>query len=229
MLRGFDLLLTSFPHYVERFRALGVDSEYLQIAFDERVTERLAGAASQRPRTPSGRTRPRSSAGSTLGGHREGTRLLERLVRSAGLDIWGYGADALEPRPCRCVRRHHGEAWGLDMFAVLAGSEIALNRHIDAAEGHANNMRLYEATGAGPAPHRPREPNLADLFEPGARWSSTTARRTSSTRCATTSPTTRNGSPSRRGPGAHAVGAHATRAASRRVGRDARGSGERVR
>ena len=28
-LRGFDLILTSFPHYVERFRALGVDSEYL--------------------------------------------------------------------------------------------------------------------------------------------------------------------------------------------------------
>jgi spore maturation protein CgeB len=35
------------------------------------------------------------------------------------------------------------------MHAVLARSRIAINRHIDVAEGHANNMRLYETTGDG--------------------------------------------------------------------------------
>src|SRR5206468_7392476 len=40
-LRGYDLILTSFPHFVERFRALGVDSEYFRIAFDPEVHDRL--------------------------------------------------------------------------------------------------------------------------------------------------------------------------------------------
>ena len=47
ILQGFDLITTSFPHYVERFRALGVDSEYFPIAFDERVLQR-AGADAER-------------------------------------------------------------------------------------------------------------------------------------------------------------------------------------
>src|SRR6185312_5656836 len=36
-LRMFDLLLTSFPHFVEEFRSLGVDAEYFRIGFDPRV------------------------------------------------------------------------------------------------------------------------------------------------------------------------------------------------
>ena len=35
------------------------------------------------------------------------------------------------------------------MYRVLRQSKIALNRHSDVAEDHANNMRLYEATGVG--------------------------------------------------------------------------------
>jgi hypothetical protein len=166
VLRGFDLLLTSFPHFVERFRALGVDSEYLRIAFDERVAERLAARGVD---TAPDSARPHDTVfvgGVNLGGHREGTRLLEEVARSAGLDLWGYGSDGLEAgSPLRPV--HHGEAWGLDMFAVLADAKIALNRHIEAAEGHANNMRLYEATGAGALLLTDPGSNLADLFEPG--------------------------------------------------------------
>jgi spore maturation protein CgeB len=44
---------------------------------------------------------------------------------------------------------------------------VALNRHIDVAEGHANNMRLYEATGMGAALLTDCGSNLADIFEPG--------------------------------------------------------------
>jgi spore maturation protein CgeB len=43
-----------------------------------------------------------------------------------------------------------------------------LNRHIDAAEGNANNMRLYEATGVGAMLLTDRGRNLPELFEPGA-------------------------------------------------------------
>jgi spore maturation protein CgeB len=166
LLRGYDLLLTSFPHFVQRFRALGVDSEYLKIAFDRRVSDRLAArGVSTAPESQ----RPHDTV--FVGGvnpavHREGTQLLEEVAERAGLEIWGYGADALPPSsPLR--RGHRGEAWGLDMFAVLADAKIAVNRHIDAAEGHANNMRLYEATGAGALLVTDRGSNLSELFEPG--------------------------------------------------------------
>jgi spore maturation protein CgeB len=33
-LRRYDLLLTSFPHFVDRFRALGTPAEYFRIGFD---------------------------------------------------------------------------------------------------------------------------------------------------------------------------------------------------
>jgi spore maturation protein CgeB len=166
LLRGYDLLLTSFPHYVERFRRLGIDSEYLRIAFDERVTARLAARGID---TAPDSARPHDAV--FVGGvnpavHHEGTRLLELVADRVGLDTWGYGADALEPSSA-LRRGHKGEAWGLDMFAVLAGAKIALNRHIDAAEGHANNMRLYETTGTGALLATDRGSNLGELFEPG--------------------------------------------------------------
>ena len=53
------------------------------------------------------------------------------------------------------------------MYRVLARSKIALNRHIDVAEDHANNMRLYEATGVGTFLITDAKRNLSELFEPG--------------------------------------------------------------
>ena len=51
---------------------------------------------------------------------------------------------------------------------MLARARISLNRHIEAAEGFANNMRLFESTGVGSLLVTEAAPNLADLFEPGA-------------------------------------------------------------
>ena len=53
------------------------------------------------------------------------------------------------------------------MYRLLAQSRVTLNRHIAAAEGHANNMRLYEATGVGALLLTEAAPNLSDMFEPG--------------------------------------------------------------
>ncbi len=106
-LRLYDLVLTSFPHFVDRLRGLGV------IAF------------------------------------------------------YGPGADEWpDDSPIR--RGYRGEAWGLDMYRVLAGASIALNRHVDAAEEFANNMRLYEATGVGTLLVTDAKRNLHELFEPDA-------------------------------------------------------------
>lgn len=160
-LRAFDLITTSFPHFVPRFRRAGVAAEYLRIGFDERVLERL----------PTGEP-PRADV-VFVGGldprvHGEGVRLLEQAAAALDADvaIYGYGASRLaKTSPLRdCYR---GEVWGLDMYRVLAGARIALNRHIAAAEGYANNMRLYEATGVGTALLTDAGRNLGELFEPG--------------------------------------------------------------
>jgi hypothetical protein len=158
ILRGFDLITTSFPHYVERFRALGVGSEYFPIAFDERVLERLSPVE-------------RDVGVAFVGGldpgvHPAGVALLERLARRLPLEVWGYGGEAL-PEGSALGERWRGEAWGLDMYRVLARARISLNRHIEAAEGFANNMRLYESTGVGSLLVTEAAPNLAAMFEPG--------------------------------------------------------------
>ena len=161
-LRAFDLVLTSFPHYVARFRSLGVRSAYLRLAFDERVLERLGASVS-------------APAGGVVfvGGldprvHGAGVRLIERVCDELGevVEVYGYGASRL--RRASPIRRcYRGEAWGLDMYRVLANAQIVLNRHIDAADGYSNNMRLYEATGVGAALVTDRGHNLGALFEPG--------------------------------------------------------------
>jgi spore maturation protein CgeB len=166
LLRGFDLITTSFPHFVQRFREAGIDSEYFKIGFYERVLDRLrANGVEPSP------TAERPDAVSFIGGldptvHRHGTALLERLSERVPISIWGYGAAGLSQESP--IRAHYrGEAWGLDMYEALSRSRISINRHIDVAEGHANNMRLFETTGAGALLLTEAAPNLADLFEPG--------------------------------------------------------------
>jgi spore maturation protein CgeB len=166
ILRGFDLITTSFPHFVERFRALGIDSEYLRIAFDERVLERLRRRGIDPDAGSARETGACFVGGLNPGVHPTGAALVERLVERLPLEVWGYGADAL-PAASSVRTRYRGEAWGLEMYAVLAGSRISVNRHIEAAEGWANNMRLYESTGAGALLLTEAAPNLAELFEPG--------------------------------------------------------------
>jgi glycosyltransferase involved in cell wall biosynthesis len=165
-LRGFDLILTSFPHYVERFRALGVGSEYFAIGFDERVLDRL-----RRTGVDPDPYAPHRDAAVFVGGvdphvHGAGVERWERLLADVPFAVYGYGGEQLAPSS-RLRAAWRGEAWGLDMYAALARAGTALNRHIGAAEGYANNMRLFEATGVGALLITESAPNLPELFEPG--------------------------------------------------------------
>jgi hypothetical protein len=167
VLGKFDLLVTSLPHLHERFQELGIDSLFLPLAFDGAVLDALRvdgiatdpGAARPHLLTCVGALNPRT--------HGKGTRLLEALCRhGAPLEVWGYGADLLEP-DSPLLERWQGAAFGLDMYRVLAESQITINRHIDIAGGYANNMRLYEATGVGALLATEEAPNLANLFHQG--------------------------------------------------------------
>lgn len=156
-LKGYDLIMTSFPHFVPRLRAMGVASEYFRIGFDTRVLELLG-------------TVEKDIEASFVGGisrhHGKALPMLEYLARSTPIEFFGYGADSLG-RSSPIVARHHGEVWGLDMYRALARSRVTLNRHINVAANNANNMRLYEATGVGALLITDRKDNLGELFEVG--------------------------------------------------------------
>ena len=98
--------------------------------------------------------------------HRRGNRVLTRAARRLPVEFWGYDLRGQPPwSPVR--RRYRGEAWGLEMYALLQSARIVLNRHIAESDRFANNMRLYESTGVGSLLLTDAKGNLAELFEPG--------------------------------------------------------------
>jgi spore maturation protein CgeB len=165
VVRGYDLIVTSFPHFVARFAALGVEAEYLPLAFDARLSGQLAADGIDTAATAD-RPDPVTFVGGVTAEHDAGTATLERLAEEVPLAIWGYGADELPPDSV-LRSRHRGEAWGADMYRILARSQIVVNRHIRSAAGHANNMRMFEATGMGALLITEDAPNLPSLFKSG--------------------------------------------------------------
>jgi len=154
---GLDIIISSFPHFVKRFREMGITSYYQPLAFDPRVLHCLE---------PSRRGIVVSFVGGISGIHGKGTQLLEYIASRTSIEFWGYGASSLPPNsPVRA--RHHGEVWGREMFQTLARSAITVNRHIDVAEKFANNMRLFEATGCGALLITDYKDNLNELFDIG--------------------------------------------------------------
>lgn len=156
-LTGYDLILTSFPHFVPRLKAKGIASEYFRIGFDTRVLENLGEVA---------KDLDASFVGGISRHHEKAIPVLEYLALNTPIQFFGYGAGSLD-RDSPIVARHHGEVWGLDMYRALARSRITLNRHINVAENYANNMRLYEATGVGSLLITDNKDNLHELFEVG--------------------------------------------------------------
>jgi spore maturation protein CgeB len=154
-LKGYDLILTSFPHFVDRLRTNGMDSEYFRIGFDERILSLLGNV---------NKDINFSFVGGISRHHSGAIPLLEYLTEQTNMQIFGYGANDL-PKSSPIYQHHGGEVWGIDMYRALARSKITLNRHINVAENNANNMRLYEATGMGAMLLTDRKNNLHELFE----------------------------------------------------------------
>jgi len=156
-LDGFDVLISSFPHFVETFRRQGRVAYYQPLAFDPRVLERLGRHQRDHALTFVGGVSP---------AHEGRYELLTALAKSSPIHFWGYGTQALLQHGVE-ANQLHGDVWGLDMFTVLARSTITVNHHIDVAQSNANNMRLFEATGCGALLVTDYKDNLNDLFEIG--------------------------------------------------------------
>ncbi len=154
-IKNYDLILTSFPHFVDKLNMKGAQSEYFKIGFDERIFSRVG-------------TVKKDINFSFVGGisrhHSLAFKNIEYLVSKCDLKIYGYGSKKL-PINSIVRKKHNGERWGLNMYKILGRSRISFNRHINVSEKYANNMRLYEATGMGSLLLTDKKDNLNKLFE----------------------------------------------------------------
>lgn len=140
-LRVFDCLFTSFPFYVERFNRAGIKAVYLPLAFEPRM---LSGDQPERDIDI-------AFVGGIGNSHwKAGTDLLEVIAAEfkERFSWYGYGIESvrLDSPLWGCYK---GPAWGRDMYAIYRRSKIVINRHGEVAEGYANNLRMFEATGCG--------------------------------------------------------------------------------
>jgi hypothetical protein len=154
---NYDLVISSLPNQVAWFRDHGVKAELNRLAFEPSALERL-GPAPQRDI-------PLSFVGSLSPDHVSRIAFLEHVATHTPLKVWGNGIERL-PKTSPLRACYQGEAWGRDMYNILRRSKITLNFHIDLAEGWANNMRLYEATGMGALLLTDQKRNLAEIFVP---------------------------------------------------------------
>lgn len=161
---GYDLMISSWPPLVDYFRAQGTAAEQIQLAFDERVLERLDRQAP---------TCDVSFVGGFAPSHSHRTTWLERLLEEVDIDVFGYGRDKLAAGSA-IDKHHHGTVWGMKMYEALQRSRITLNCHAridvrgEVSTRFANNMRLYEASGVGSCLITEARDNLADILEPGS-------------------------------------------------------------
>jgi hypothetical protein len=154
--RPYDLVISSLPNFVERFQKEGVPTAYLPLYFTPEVLDEIG---------PKVRDLSVTFIGSVSRAHAERRKFLEQVADRLPLDLYGSLYGEREGTPLARSYRH--QAWGRDMYAVLARSRLTLNKHIDIAEGYSNNLRLYEATGMGACLVTERGSNLPELFEPG--------------------------------------------------------------
>lgn len=158
LIRQFDVIFTSFPHYVKRFEDMGVRAVYNPLAFDPIVLDRCRQFED----------RPYDVVfvgGVGVPSHwQQGMRTLEAVARAIPtFKWWGYGADLL-PEESILRDRYMGTAFGTDMYEIYLQSLIVINRHGEIAQGYANNMRMFEATGCGALLLTEAAPNLSDFF-----------------------------------------------------------------
>lgn len=156
-LKGFDLIFSSFPHFVEEFRKQGITAYYQPLAFEPRIAQIPA---------PSDRAHTVTFVGGLSAAHKERQQFIASLAKLVPLECWGYGVDSLRASGIEQTRLH-GEVWGDEMFSTLRRSLITINHHTDVAQTYANNMRLFEATGCGALLVTDYKDNLDDLFRIG--------------------------------------------------------------
>ena len=146
VLKSYDLLISSFPHYIKMFRKMGIKSEYLRWCVEGSLVKSIGKHK---------RIYNVSYVGGLSPHHATGNKILDRVQKRIKLHIWGYGKTGIK------------RAWGKDMYTIFAKSKIVINRHIDIAKNYANNMRMFDATAMGALLITDHKDNMEEFFEVG--------------------------------------------------------------
>jgi len=154
--RCYDFVVSSFPPTIDWFRQKGIPVELNRLAFEPRVLSHLSD-------------NQKNVAISFIGSlihsvHSSRLALLEQMCTKFDVKIWGPNVSHLNNLAIH--KAYMGQAWGREMYQILRNSKITLNHHGDIAP-HANNCRLYEATGVGTLLATDWKEDLHEMFEPG--------------------------------------------------------------
>jgi hypothetical protein len=156
-LSAHDLVVSSFPPTVDRFRRHGIRAALHRLGFGPEWLAPIADAP---------RPFDLTFVGNFFSIHSSRLALLEELAaRFPQLKIWAPDIHRL-PAGSPIRSRHQGPAWGRQMYEIFAKSKITVNHHGDILP-HANNARLYEATGMGSLLVTDWKDDLREMFEPG--------------------------------------------------------------
>ncbi len=160
-LRSYDLLFSSLPHYVEKFKNMGIPAGYMPYAFESSTIGRIGDVEKKYDCVFTG----------VLSQGSDKYPLLEGLAQKIKIDFWGH----IEPpfdKSSAISKNYHGEAWGMGMFKILSESKIAINCHTKKVgkyyeSPYANNVRLFETTGNGAMLITDTKEDLWQFFELG--------------------------------------------------------------
>jgi hypothetical protein len=156
-LSGYNLIISTLPHFVAEFRARGVQSELLKLAFEETILDRIPRDGTRYDVTHIGGYSPL---------HAERNQLLETLAGQVPIQFWGYGENNL-PAESLVLKNFKGPAWGRSMYAIRAQSRIVVTRHVSSVvRDCCGNMTMFETTGMGALLMTDARGNIREFFEP---------------------------------------------------------------
>ena len=155
---AYDLVLSVVENFVDRFRAEGLKSELLRLAFEPQLLQRFNSTKEQ--------SIPVSFIGQLTQAHSSRQDWLEYVCEHLPVQVWSPSTDGLR-RDSPVIPCHRGPAWGIGMYEILHRSLTTLNHHIDVAGECAGNARLFEATGMGTLLITDWKTNLNKMFAAG--------------------------------------------------------------
>lgn len=164
-LNNIDFIFTLFKPHFDYFQSINKPCFLTQAGFDPRILNFIEDKKSIEL----------SFIGGIGGFHKKREKILKKLIKKTPIQIWGYGYKSNNKLKnwLKTIKNfgvynkvYKGQAWGIEMFSILHHSKITFNSHGDIADGHAVNMRMFEATGVGTLLITEYTKNIKHFFEP---------------------------------------------------------------
>ncbi len=175
--KGTDMIASCHEGSVEYYRAQNIPTYHFIFGFETSILEKLE------KRDPLYGLSFVGSVNVYKNGHRSRLQLLHALSKNLDSNYWISGSKTtsmvsiqmlkyflkgLLPDAFKLndiLKHNKGQAFGRDMYQILADSKVTVNNHIDAAGAYAANIRLFESTGVGVCLLTDWKQNLHELFE----------------------------------------------------------------